>query len=226
MGEIVHLHAKDGHTLDAYVAQPGETWQGGVVIVQEIFGVNAHIRSVTDSYADAGYIAIAPALFDRLERGVELKDEGEDRERAMALLSKFDLDNAVEDIAAAAEYLDGFGKMHVGVVGYCLGGTLAWLSATRLKIDAAVGYYGGRIAQFASERPNAPVILHFGERDDHIPQSEIDTIAKAHREVPIYRYPAGHAFNRTGSHGYDATSADRARERTLAFLHEHLKQSH
>jgi carboxymethylenebutenolidase len=224
MGEIVRLHAKDRHTLDAYAVQPGVTAIGGLVIVQEIFGVSAHIRSVTDGFADDGFVTIAPALFDRLERAVDLTDEGAGMERAVALLAKFDLDKAIDDIAAAVEWLRGFGNIRVGVVGYCLGGTLAWLSAARLKIDAAVGYYGGRIAQYVSERPKAPVILHFGERDQHIPESEIDTIAKAHREVPIYRYPAGHGFNRVGSNGYDAASTERARERTLAFLREHLKQ--
>jgi carboxymethylenebutenolidase len=228
MGEIVRLHAKDGHTLDAYAAQPGVPTTAGLVIVQEVFGVNAHIRSVADQYADYGFVTIAPALFDRMEHGVDLKDEGEDRQRAMALSSKFDMDKAVEDIAAAVEWLEGFGRfggISIGVVGYCLGGTLAWLSAARLPVDAAVGYYGGRIPQYLGERPKAPIILHFGEQDQHIPQSAIDTIAKAYREVPIYTYPAGHAFNREGSHAYDAASAERARERTLAFLHEHLKQN-
>jgi carboxymethylenebutenolidase len=228
MGEIVRLHAKDGHTLDAYAAQPGVPTTAGLVIVQEIFGVNAHIRSVADRYADAGFVTIAPAIFDRMERGVDLKDEGEDRQRAAALLSKFDIEKAVEDIAAAVEWLEGFGRfdgISIGVVGYCLGGTLAWLSAARLPIDAAVGYYGGRIAQYLGERPKVPIMLQFGELDQHIPQSEIDAIAKAHREVPIYTYPAGHAFNREGSKGYDAASAERAREQTLAFLREHLKQN-
>lgn len=214
MGEIVRLHAKDGHSLDAYAAQPGMPATAGLVIVQEIFGVNQHIRSVADAYANDGYVTIAPALFDRLEHDVELKDEGADRKHAVVLLGKFDIDKAVDDIAAAVEWLRGFGRpdgISVGVVGYCLGGTLAWLSAARLRIDAAVGYYGGRIVQYLGECPKAPVILHFGEHDQHIPQSEVDAIAKAYRDVPLYRYPAGHAFNRAGSLGYDATSANRAR---------------
>lgn len=220
MAEIVQLHAKDGHTLDAYAVQPGVTAVGGLVIVQEIFGVSAHIREVAERYAEDGYVTIAPALFDRIKPGADLS--GDDMQRGMQLASKFDADRGVDDIGAAVEWLRGFGLSGVGVVGYCLGGTMAWLSATRLPIDAAVGYYGGNITSYLGERPKAPVMLHFGEQDKHISASDVDSIATAHREVQIYRYPAGHAFNRDGSAGYDASSATRARERTLAFLHEHL----
>ena len=222
MGEMVQLHAKDGHTLGAYAVQPGAPATAGLVIVQEIFGVNAHIREVAERYAEDGFVTIAPAIFDRIEPGVELGNGDADRQRAMALLTKFDMEKAVDDIAAAVEWLRGLG-VHVGVVGYCLGGTLAWLSATRLPIDAAVGYYGGKITQYLGERPKVPVMLHFGEQDQHIPQSEIDAIANAYREVSIYTYPAGHGFNRDGSAGYSASSAMRARERTLEFLREHLR---
>jgi carboxymethylenebutenolidase len=222
MGEMVQLHAKDGHTLDAYAAQPGVPMTTGLVIVQEIFGVNAHIREVADRYAEDGFVTIAPAIFDRIEPGVELGNEDADRQRAMALLTKFDMEKAVDDIAAAVEWLRGLG-VKVGVVGYCLGGTLAWLSATRLPIDAAVGYYGGRITQYLGERPKVPVMLHFGEQDQHIPQSEIDAIANAYPGVSIYTYPAGHGFNREGSAGYSASCATRARARTLEFLREHLR---
>jgi carboxymethylenebutenolidase len=222
MGEMVQLHAKDGHTLDAYAIQPGAPTTAGLVIVQEIFGVNAHIREVAERYAEDGFVTIAPAIFDRLEPGLELGNGDADRQRAMALLTKFDMEKAVDDIAAAVEWLRGLG-VRVGVVGYCLGGTLAWLSATRLPIDAAVGYYGGRITQYLGERPKAPVMLHFGEQDQHIPQSEIDAIAKAYPEVQIYTYPAGHGFNRDGSAAYSASCATRARARTLEFLREHLR---
>jgi carboxymethylenebutenolidase len=224
MGEMVQLRAKDGHVLDAYVVQPGVPAKGGLIILQEIFGVNGHIRAVADRFAnDDGFVVVAPALFDRIEPGVELKDEGEDRQRAMALLAKFDIENAVDDVAAAVQCERCFRHVKkIGVVGYCLGGTLAWLSATRLPINAAVGYYGGRISQYVTENPKVAVLLHFGELDKHIPASDVDSIANAHREVQIYRYPAGHAFNREGSASYSASCAMRARERTLSFLREHL----
>jgi carboxymethylenebutenolidase len=223
MGEMVQLHAKDGHTLDAYAVQPGVPVTAGLVIVQEIFGVNAHIREVAERYADDGFVTIAPAIFDRIEPGVELGNGDADRQRAMALLTKFDIEKAVEDIAASVEWLRGFGLSGVAVVGYCLGGTLAWLSATRLPIDAAVGYYGGQITRYLGERPKVPVMLHFGEQDAHIPVSDVDKIAEAHPEAQIHRYPAGHAFNRPGGAGYSASCALRAGERTLAFLREHLR---
>jgi carboxymethylenebutenolidase len=223
MAEIVQLHAKDGHVLDAYVVQPGVPAKGGLVIVQEIYGVNAHVRALADRYADDGFVVVAPALFDRIERGVDLGYEAEDMQRAMNLLKSFDIETGVDDIAAAVQCERCFRNVKkIGVVGYCLGGTLAWLSAARLPINAAVGYYGGRIAQYVAERPKVPVMLHFGELDNHIPASDVDSIAKAYPEVQIYRYHAGHGFNRDGSPGHSASSAMRARERTLAFLHQHL----
>jgi carboxymethylenebutenolidase len=224
MGEMVHLRAKDGHVLDAYVVQPGVPARGGLVIVQEIFGVNAHIRAVADRFAsDDGFVVVAPALFDRIERRVDLGDDGEDMQRAMNILKNFDIETGVDDVAAAVQCERCFGNVKkIGVVGYCLGGTLAWLSAARLPIHVAVGYYGGRIAQYVNERPKVPVMLHFGELDNHIPASEVDSVAKAYPEVQIYRYHAGHGFNRDGSAGYSASCAMRARERTLAFLHQHL----
>lgn len=222
MSEIVQLHATDGHTLDAYAAQPGTTPLGGLVIVQEIFGVNAHIRAVAERFADDGYVTIAPALFDRVERGVELGYTEQDMQRAMQLSRRLDFDKSILDIAAAVEWLRGFELKRVDVVGFCLGGTLAWLSAARLPIDAAVGYYGGRIVNYLGEHPKVPVMLHFGEQDRHISASDVDKIAATYREVKIYRYPAGHAFNRDGGPAYDASSATEARRRTLAFLREHL----
>lgn len=222
MGGTVRLQATDGHELDAYIVQPGVPARGGIVIVQEIFGVNHHIRSVANQYADDGFVVIAPAIFDRVQPGVDLSYTPEDTQRAMALLGRFDMDRAVDDIAAAVQCLRGFGPLKVGVVGYCLGGTLAWLSATRLRIEAAVGYYGGRIAQYAGETPKCPVLLHFGDQDAHIPREQVEQVAKAHPRVTICHYPAGHAFNRDVGPSYDASSASLARQRTLAFLDQNL----
>src|SRR5690242_10186463 len=161
MGEQVALKAEGGHELSAYVAAPAGEPIAALVILQEIFGVNAHIRSVADSYAEVGFLSIAPALFDRVERGVELRYEGEDSQKAMALAKKLDMSNLLKDTAAAIEYGRKRAEKKTGVIGYCLGGSIAWLAACRLNVDAAVGYYGGKIPEYAQENPKCPVMLHF-----------------------------------------------------------------
>jgi carboxymethylenebutenolidase len=167
--KLVKLEASDGHELDAYVAHPQGGPIAGLVVVQEIFGVNRHIRSLADSYANDGFLAVAPALFDRYERGLELGYEGEDLQKAMSLISRLNLDHALKDTAAAVEYARRQTGKKVGVIGYCFGGTIAWLAAARLGVNTAVGYYGGQIAKFADEHPKAPIMLHFGKLDQHIP---------------------------------------------------------
>jgi carboxymethylenebutenolidase len=186
--------------------------------VQEIFGVNAHIRSVTDGWATDGYLAIAPAIFDRIEPGVELGYEGADMQRAMTFIPKLDVEKSLLDTRAAMAYAARSTGKKVGVIGYCFGGTVAWLAATRLGAAAAVGYYGGRIAQFANENPACPVMLHFGRQDAHIPAEEVDKIKSAHPDVEIYRYDAGHGFNCDARGSYNAAAASQARARSLAFL--------
>lgn len=220
----VQLRADDGHQFDAYVAQPKERPTKAVIIIQEIFGINGHIRSVADRYAADGYLAIAPALFDRVERGVELKYQSDDMQRGRDLAGKVGMDNPVRDVAAAIDYAASqIGREHVGVIGFCWGGTLAWLAATRLNVAAAVGYYGGRIAQYAGEKPTCPVMLHFGALDKHIPPPEIDKVRQAHPDVPIYVYEnAGHGFNCDQRADYEPKSAALARERTLELLKRHL----
>jgi carboxymethylenebutenolidase len=222
MSDWVKLKTEDGHEFEAYVARPEGEPIAGLVVVQEIFGVNAHIRSVADAYAKDGFLAVAPALFDRHERGVELGYEGEDMQKAMSFVPKLDIEAAMRDVAAALEYARRETHKKCGVIGYCFGGTVAWLAATRLKADAAVGYYGGRIGMFAAEEPEAPVMLHFGSKDQHIPKEEVDTIAAAHPEVEIYWYDAGHGFSCDARASHDAASAKLARERSLEFLARHL----
>jgi carboxymethylenebutenolidase len=222
MSEHVKLKAQDGHELDGYVARPAGEPIAGLVVVQEIFGVNAHIRSVGDGYAKDGFLAVAPALFDRYERGVELGYEDEDMQKARSFVPKLDVNAAVLDTAAALDYVRRETGKKCGVIGYCFGGTIAWLAATRLKADVAVGYYGGGIASFAAEEPEASVMLHFGKEDQHIPKEEVDKVAVAHPEVEIYWYNAGHGFNCNARSSVDVESAKLARERSLAFLKKYL----
>ena len=221
MGETIRLRAADGFELSAYRAAPSGTPRGGLVVIQEIFGVNGHIRRVADSYAADGYLAIAPALFDRIEPGIEIGYGPADIERGRELKGRSQTDAALRDIAAARDAVAAAGK--VGVVGYCWGGYLAWLSATRLDgFAAAVSYYGGGIGSVAGETPRCPVLLHFGEKDHAIPLSEVEAVRKAHPELDIHVYPAGHGFNCDERGSYDAESARIARERSLAFLRQHL----
>lgn len=218
----MNLRAEDGHELDAYVAEPEGGPIAALVVVQEIYGVNAHIRSVADGCAKDGFLAVAPALFDRVERGVELSYEGEDVRRAMALAKKLKMDDILKDTAAAIEFARSRTGKKTGVIGYCLGGSIAWLAASRLKVDAAVGYYGGLIAKYVDEQPACPVMLHFGGKDKSIPREAVAAIRSAHPEVPLFVYDAGHGFNCDLRSSYDAVSTELARERSLAFLRQNL----
>ena len=219
-GETIELTTAAGHRLGAYLARPAGTPRAGLVILQEIFGVNRHIRAVTEGFARDGYLALAPALFDRREPGLELGYEAEDVARGRALKGATSWEEAAEDTAAAVAAVEETGK--VGVVGYCWGGSLAWLAACRLPLAAAVGYYGGQVRELSGETPRCPVLLHFGEQDAAIPLEDVEAIRRRHPEVPIHLYPAGHGFNCDLRGSYHAESAALARERSLAFLAAHL----
>jgi carboxymethylenebutenolidase len=217
----IELQAADGHRFSAYLARPAGTPRGALVVVQEIFGVNSHIRAVADGFAADGLLAIAPAVFDRVERGVELGYAGPDIERGRALLAAAGNDKPLVDIAAAIAHVAPGAK--VGIVGYCWGGLLAWLSACRLAgLAAGVVYYGGGVPQQAALSPRCPVLAHFGERDAHIPVDAVRAFGAAHPEVELHLYDAGHGFNCDQRGSYDAPSAAKARERTVAFLRRHL----
>lgn len=222
MSEHITLRASDGHELDAYVAQPAHQPTAALVVVQEIFGVNSHIRRVTDGFAREGFLAIAPALFDRIERGVELGYEGADLQRAMSFVPKLDIEKALLDVEAAIEYAAATTGKKVGVIGYCFGGTMAWLGAARLHPAAAVGYYGGNIGNYAQEAPQCPVMLHFGRQDAHIPPEAVEKVHSAHPNVQIWWYDAGHGFNCDARGSYDPQAARMALERSLGFLKKHL----
>lgn len=222
MSEHIRLKADDGHEFNAYVARPMANPGAGLVVLQEAFGVNRHIRSVADSYAKDGLLAIAPALYDRLQRGVEFGYEGEDKQRGLILARQSNPDHVLKDIAAALNYARQQTGSKVGVIGYCFGGTMAWLTATRLEPNVAIGYYGGQIARYATETPHCPVMLHFGALDQHIPKAEVDQVQTAHPNVAIYRYDAGHGFNTNDRASYNAAAAKLARERSLEFLKKNL----
>jgi carboxymethylenebutenolidase len=218
------LKASDGHELDAYIVRPAGEPLAGLVILQEIYGVNGHIRLVAEGYAKDGFLVVAPAIFDRLERDVELAYEGPDRDRAMDLLKKMNPATTLLDVDAALGFARKESGKKAGVVGFCFGGLLSWLSATRLHPDVAVGYYAGGIGNFAAEEPRAPVQLHFGRLDTHIPAEQVEKVQKAHPQVEIHWYDgAGHAFNRDVSPAsYNADAATLARSRALIFLKKYL----
>ena len=221
MGKHFSLTAADQHQLGAYRADPAGTPKGGIVVVQEIFGVNHHIRNVCDRFAAAGYAAVAPALFDRKVRDFETGYTPEDIAEARKYLTDIDWDAMMRDVAAAADDLTSSGP--VGVVGFCMGGTVAFLAATRLDgVSAAVGYYGGQITRFVDEKEKCPVQLHFGEKDDHIPLTDVEAIKKKHPQMEVYTYPAGHGFNCDERGSFHEPSSKLAWDRTLAFLAKNL----
>lgn len=222
MGHRIELRAADGFELGAWESTPVGAPKGAVVVIQEIFGVNGHIREVVDGYAEAGYAAVAPQIFDRAEPNVELGYEEADMGRGIELaFQKLQMPNTLADIQAAIDHASAHGR--VGVVGYCFGGLLTWLSACELNgVAAASSYYGGGVAGEAGRSPKCPVIMHFGELDAHIPLSDVDKVKAAQPDVPVYVYAADHGFNCDHRASYDAPSADLARQRTLAFFAEHL----
>jgi carboxymethylenebutenolidase len=221
MGKMIELTAADGFLLPAYRADPAGTPRGGLVVAQEIFGVNGHIRSVCDGYAAEGYRVIAPALFERYEKGVDIGYTPADIARGRDLKAKAETETALRDVAAARDALAPCGK--VGIVGYCWGGFIAWMAACRLPgFACAVPYYGGGILDAAGETPRCPVLAHFGERDSMIPVDGARKLAAAHRGVQVHIYAADHGFNCDQRGSYDATAAALARDRTLVFLRQYV----
>ncbi len=223
MSETVELAAADGHILDAYIAHPDAEPIAGLVVIQEIFGVNQHIRSVADGYARDGFLAVAPALFDRVERNVELPYDGPEAKKGVEIMQQLRIEDTLKDVDAALQYARQQTGKRSGVIGYCFGGLLAWLCAARLQPDAAVGYYAGRIGNYAEETPLAPVQLHFGKLDTHIPAEQVEKVHAAHPDVEIHWYEnAGHGFNCDMRASYNADASALARTRALAFLKRHL----
>ena len=222
----ITLTAADGFESSAYVAEPAGTPKGAIVVLQEIFGVNSHIRSVADGYAAAGYLAVAPATFDRVERGVQLGYTPEDMKRGSGLKAAVEAlpsPGVLQDIQAAVDYAAKAGK--VGVVGYCWGGLLVWRSAEQVRgLSAAVSYYGGGMTMGSepSRKPAVPTMSHFGEKDTHITIDSVKAFEKAHPEVEVHLYAADHGFNCDQRGAYDAGAAATARERSLYHFGKHV----
>jgi len=222
MSQTIELTSADGFKFPAYVAQPAGTPKGGVVVLQEIFGVNSHIRSVADGYAKDGWLAVAPALYDRVQRKYESGYSQDEIQAGIAVRGKITNEQALADTQAAIDYAQQAGK--VGIVGYCWGGTLAYLAAGKLTgLAAAVGYYGGQIASsFLEVAPKVPTMLHFGETDHGIPLADVQKIIDRYPDMPIHIYGAGHGFNCDQRGSYDKPSAELALTRTLEFFHQNL----
>ena len=222
MGQRLTLTADDGHSLGAYRADASGAARGGIVVLQEIFGVNVHIRDVCDGFAEDGFTCIAPALYDRSShKDCELGYEAEDMAAGRKLREEFSWDDTVRDVAAAVSVLAGEG-LGVGSVGYCWGGTISFLAGVRLDVSAAVVYYGGQIIPYKDEKARCPMLMHFGEHDAGIALSDVEQIRAAQPEAAIHIYDAGHGFNCDRRGSYDEAAAKLARKRTVDFFGTHL----
>jgi carboxymethylenebutenolidase len=226
MGQFIDLDAKDGFNFPAYVAEPAGQPKGAVVVLQEIFGVNSHIRAVADGYAAAGYLAVAPSTFHRVKTGVELGYAEADMNAGFALKTAVEAlpaPGVLQDIQAAVDHAARGGK--VGIVGYCWGGLLTWRAAASVSgLSAAVPYYGGGMTmpEEIARKPQVPVLAHFGNNDHWIPLDTVEAFKQAHPEVEVHVYDCGHGFNCDQRGSYDATAAKLALERTLNFFAQHL----
>ena len=225
MGKFIELKASDGHKFAAYVAQPGGTNagkpRGGVVVIPEIFGVNSHIKQVTDGFAADGYLAVSPAMFDRVQRNYDTGYTQPEIQAGIAIMQKLDWKQAILDVNAAIAEAAKAGK--VGIVGYCYGGTVAWVASARASdLSCAVPYYGGGMPGFIGEKPKVPTMCHFGEQDQGPTLEQAKAIAAAHPEVIAHYYAAGHGFNCDQRGSWNASAAKTARERTIEFFHKHL----
>jgi carboxymethylenebutenolidase len=216
----LQLRAADGHTFSSYLARPNGLAHGSIVVVQEIFGVTGHIERVTDQFAAEGYLAIAPAVFDRQERGVNLAYDEAGIAQGVGYMQRADFGQVMTDLQAAIDAVAHAGP--VGMVGYCWGGLVTYLAGSRTSIAAGVAYYGGGITRYLEPVPRCPMQFHFGEQDVHIPLRDVETIRNTFPQGEYHTYPAGHGFNCTDRASHDAAAAHLAFARTKEFFSKHL----
>jgi carboxymethylenebutenolidase len=223
VGQDIKLKASDTFELGAYRADPSGAPKGAVVVIQEIFGVNHHIRSVCDRLADLGYVAIAPAIFDRIEPSFTCGYSPDEIAVARKFVANPDWPAMLRDTQAAIDAVRSIGP--VGIIGFCLGGSIAFAAATKLSgLSAAIGYYGGAIVRFADDKPKVPTQLHFGEKDAGIPLSDVEIITAKRPDVEVFIYPgAQHGFHCDERASYDKASSDIAWPRSMAFFARHLR---
>jgi carboxymethylenebutenolidase len=220
MGQFTTIMARDGHEFQAWLAPPPGRPRGAVLVLQEIFGVNAHIRKVTDGFAADGYTAIAPALFDRVRRGIDLNYTPADAELGKGYVKQLQPEQTLKDIAAALAVVRNSGR--AGVVGYCWGGTLAYTAACQLPLACAVVYYG-KVTSLLEQKPRCPVMYHFGGQDKSITPADVAAVRAAYPDAPLYTYDgAGHGFNCELRDSYNPQAAALARSRTVEFLSRHV----
>ena len=224
MGQDIKLTASDGFKLGGYRADPAGAPKAAIVVIQEIFGVNHHIRSVCDRLAGEGYVAIAPSIFDRIEPNFTSGYSPDEVANARKFVANPDWAAMLRDTEAAIDAVKDVGP--VGIIGFCLGGSIAYAAATKLSgLSAAIGYYGGAVVRFADDKPKVPTQLHFGEKDAGIPLTDVEAIKAKRPEVEVHTYPgAQHGFHCDERASYDKTSADSAWPRSLDFFAKHLKK--
>ena len=223
MGERIKLTASDGFIFNAYTATPEGKPRGGVVVIQEVWGLNRWIREVVDRFARHGYLTVAPAMFDRVEMGYESDNYTPDQFQVIGeLMKKFDHKTALVDVEAAVQAASAGGK--VGITGYCFGGATSWRAAhAGLGLSAASGYYGGGIPNYIDLEPQVPLEMHYGDKDTGIPLEQIEALKKRHPNVDVYTYDAVHGFcNSDRPNNFNEAACKKASARTLEFFHKHL----
>jgi carboxymethylenebutenolidase len=220
-GSMIQMKMNDGAEMGVYHVEPKGARRGGLVLIQEIFGVTDHIKECCDSFADEGYEVLGPSLYDREAPGFAVSYSPEDIQKAIKIArGEHPFEQSIADACTCIDAMKSKGP--VFITGYCYGGSVTWAAACKCDgLAAASGYYGGNIPQMAEWQPKCPTILHFGKHDHGIPMEQVERVQKLHPDVPVYVYDAGHGFNSDRRTDYNPDAASLARQRTLELFREH-----